>query len=279
MSNHGQKFDQAGSFKEICSRDNPFFKELKRMAQSGRERKKIGQTLLDGVHLIRAYEESLGPVETLVVSQAACQQPEIAALIEGREVLALAENLFRDIACVETPSGILAVVPIPASSTPDLTVDTVLLDGVQDPGNVGTLLRTAAAGGFRQVLLSSDCAGVWSPKVLRAGQGAHFALSLLEEADLAAFLKAYQGTAAITQLHDAVSLFDAPLQGAMAWVFGSEGQGVRPEVSAAAPLKVRIPMPGVAESLNVAAAAAVCLFETVRRRQLNSGGAINSAGR
>lgn len=265
--------------KIITSRDNPFFKELKRLCQSGRERQKSGKTLLDGAHLIRAYEEILGPVETLIVNESACLQPEIAALIAGREVMVLAENLFRDIAVVETPSGIMALVPIPVSPLPDAAVDTVLLDGVQDPGNVGTLLRTAAAAGFRQVLLSADCAGIWSPKVLRAGQGAHFALSLVEEANLAAFLNTYQGTAAVTQLHDAVSLFEAPLQGAIAWVFGSEGQGVRPEVAAVAPLKVRIPMPGVAESLNVAAAAAVCLFETVRRRQLNSGGAINSAGR
>jgi len=256
--------------KQITSRDNPFFKELKRLAQSGRERKKTGKALLDGTHLIRAYEEVLGPVEQLIVNEAACQQPEIAALIAGRAATVLAENLFRDIAVVETPSGIMALVPIPASPVPDFTVDSVLLDGVQDPGNVGTLLRTAAAAGFRQVLLSADCAGVWSPKVLRAGQGAHFALSIVEDADLPAFLKAYPGTAAVTQLQDAVSLFDAPLQGAMAWVFGSEGQGVRPEVAAAAPLKVKIPMPGVAESLNVAAAAAVCLFETVRQRQLNS---------
>lgn len=252
--------------KQISSRDNPFFKALKRLAQSGRERRKSGQTLLDGVHLIRAYEEVLGPVETLIVSQVTGQQPEIAALIAGREVMVLAENLFCDIASVETPSGIMAVVPIPASPVPDLAVDTVLLDGVQDPGNVGTLLRTAAAAGFRQVLLSGDCAGVWSPKVLRAGQGAHFALSMVEEADLAGFLKAYQGTAAVTQLHGAVSLFEAPLSGAMAWVFGAEGQGVRPEVAEAARLKIKIPMPGVAESLNVGAAAAVCLFETVRRR-------------
>ncbi len=253
--------------KHITSRDNPFFKELKRLAQSGRERQKTGKTLLDGAHLIRAYEESLGPVETLIVNESACLQPEIAALIEGREMMVLTENLFRDIACVETPSGIMALVPIPVSPAPNATVDTVLLDGVQDPGNVGTLLRTAAAAGFRQVLLSADCAGVWSPKVLRAGQGAHFALSLVEDADLAAFLNTYQGTAAVTQLHDAVSLFEAPLPEPMAWVFGSEGQGVRPEVSAAASLKVKIPMPGVAESLNVAAAAAVCLFETVRRRE------------
>ncbi|OQA34925.1 MAG: 23S rRNA (guanosine-2'-O-)-methyltransferase RlmB [Betaproteobacteria bacterium ADurb.Bin341] len=270
MSKHGQNNPPTASCKEIRSRDNPLFKGLKRLCQSARERQNTGKTLLDGAHLIRACEEASGPVEQLIVNESASQQPEIAALIAGRAATVLAENLFRDIACVETPSGIMAVVPIPASQAPDLAVDTVLLDGVQDPGNVGTLLRTAAAAGFRQVLLSADCAGVWSPKVLRAGQGAHFALSIVEDADLAAFLKAYPGTAAVTQLQDAVSLFDAPLQGPMAWVFGSEGQGVRPEVAAAAKLKIKIPMPGVAESLNVSAAAAVCLFETVRRRQLNS---------
>ena len=256
--------------KQISSRDNPFFKELKRLTQSGRERRKSGQALLDGAHLIRAYEEALGPVEMLIVDESACQQPEIAALIAGRDGLLLVENLFRDLATVETPSGIMALVPIPSSPKPDFAVDSVLLDGVQDPGNVGTLLRTAAAAGFRQVLLSVDCAAAWSPKVLRAGQGAHFSLSIVEDADLVAFLNAYRGTAAVTQLQNALSLYEAPLRGAMAWVFGSEGQGVRADVADAASLKIKVPMPGVAESLNVAAAAAVCLFETVRRRQLKT---------
>lgn len=255
--------------KRIASRDNAFFKHLKKLAQSARERANSGETLLDGAHLIRACRAAGRSPGTLVVDEAQQEAPEIAALLAesaASEVVLLPTALYRDAAVVETPSGIMAVLPLPPAASPDPFADAVLLDGVQDPGNVGTLLRTAAAAGFRQVLLSPDCAGVWSPRVLRAGQGAHFLLDLVEDADLPAFLQGYRGQAAVTSLRDAVSLYAADLRGPLAWVFGSEGQGVRPQVAAQAPLKITIPMPGAVESLNVGAAAAVCLFETVRQR-------------
>ena len=253
--------------KLIQSRDNPFFKRLKRLAESGRERRKTGQTLLDGVHLVEAWEAVHGPVETLVVADSAQQGGEIAAHVAGREVVVLADALIRDLGLVDTPSGLLAVVSMPPAPTlADAGADAVLLDGVQDPGNVGTLLRTAAAAGVRQVLLAPGCAAAWSPKVLRAGQGAHFVLAIHEEVDLAAFIAGYRGVAAVTCLEDATSLYAARWDGPLAWVFGAEGQGVRRELIALAGLRIRIPMPGAVESLNVAAAAAVCLFEALRRK-------------
>lgn len=253
--------------KLIQSRDNPFFKTLKRLAESGRERRKTGRTLLDGVHLIEAYEAVHGPVETLVVAESASAGGEIAAYVAGRDGVLLADVLMRDLGLVDTPSGLLAVVAMPATTAAvDREKDAILLDGVQDPGNVGTLLRTAAAAGVKQVLLSPGCASAWSPKVLRAGQGAHFVLAIHEDADLGAFMAEYAGTTAVTCLDGSTSLYDAKWNGPLAWVFGAEGQGVRPALIAAARLRVRIPMPGAVESLNVAAAAAVCLFEAVRRK-------------
>jgi RNA methyltransferase, TrmH family len=254
--------------KLIQSRDNPFFKSLKRLAESGRERRKNGQTLLDGVHLVEAYEVAFGLVETLIVAESALAGGgEVAGFVEGREPVVLADSLMRDIGLVDTPSGLLALVKMPQASVPvSRENDAILLDGVQDPGNVGTLLRTAAAAGIKQALLSPGCASAWSPKVLRAGQGAHFALAIHEDVDLTGFMADYGGTTAATCLDGATSLYAAKLHGPIAWVFGAEGQGVRPELSAAAGLRVKIPMPGAVESLNVAAAAAVCLFEMVRRR-------------
>lgn len=253
--------------KLIQSRDNAFFKQLKRLAESGRERRKAGQTLLDGVHLVEAYEKAIGPLETLVVAESALAGGEVATYVAGREIVVLADTLMRDLGLVDTPSGLLAVVAIPkANATVGLEQDAILLDGVQDPGNVGTLLRTAAAAGVRQALLSPGCAAAWSPKVVRAGQGAHFVLSIHEGADLAAFMTNYQGTSAVTCLVGAESLYAARLEGPIAWVFGAEGKGVSPELTAAADMRLCIPMPGVMESLNVAAAAAICLFELVRRR-------------
>lgn len=253
--------------KLIQSRDNAFFKSLKRLAESGRERRKTGQTLLDGVHLVEAYEAVFGSVETLLVTESALNGGEIAAFVENRETVVLADSLMRDLALVDTPSGLLAVVKMPiATVTVNRENDAILLDNVQDPGNVGTLLRTAAAAGIKQALLSPGCATAWSPKVLRAGQGAHFALAIHEDIDLAGFMAEYQGTTAVTTLDNATSLYEARWDGPLAWVFGAEGQGVRPELLAAARLRIRIPMPGAVESLNVAAAAAICLFEALRRK-------------
>ena len=253
--------------KLIQSRDNPFFKSLKRLAESGRERRKTGRTLLDGVHLVAAYEQACGPVETLIVGESARAGGEIATYVAGRETIVLADALLRDLGLVDTPSGLLAVAAMPTATVAvDPGTEADLLDGVQDPGNVGTLLRTAAAAGFRQALLSPGCASAWSPKVLRAGQGAHFALAIHEDVDLAAFMADYRGTTAVTCLDGATSLYEARWEGPLAWVFGAEGQGVRPELIGEARLKIRIPMPGAVESLNVGAAAAVCLFEAVRRR-------------
>lgn len=253
--------------KLIQSRENPYYKQLRKLAESGRERRKAGQTLLDGIHLVQAFEAAFGRLEKLVVAESALNAGEVADYVAGRETVVLADALMRDLGLVDTPSGLLAVAPIPAASEkrrPDL--DAILLDGVQDPGNLGTLLRTAAASGIRQAWLSPACASAWSPKVLRAGQGAHFALSIHEDVDLLAAVAEFSGTTAVTCLDGATSLYEARWNSPVAWVFGAEGQGVRRELIDAATLRIRIPMPGTVESLNVSAAAAVCLFEAVRRR-------------
>ncbi|NJD25506.1 MAG: RNA methyltransferase [Betaproteobacteria bacterium] len=223
--------------------------------------------LLDGVHLVEACEQAGGLVETLIVATSALDGGEIARFVAGREITIVADALMRELGLVESPSGLVAIAALPAPVAVDPQKDAILLDGVQDPGNVGTLLRTAAAAGVKQAILGPGCAAAWSPKVLRAGQGAHFVMNVVEDADLATFLADFRGTSVATTLGgDAGSLYAAELAGPLAWIFGSEGQGVRPELLAGASQRVHIPMPGAVESLNVAAAAAVCLFEMVRRR-------------
>lgn len=255
----------------ITSRDNPHFKAIKKLCHSGRERRKLGRIVLDGMHLIESYGARFGRPEEIVVSETGRQRSEIADYLssgaaEGAFVV-VRDDLFDELATVETPSGILAVVGQPQSLCGlDPRADAVLLDGVQDPGNLGSILRSAAAAGFRQVLLSSDCAQAWSPKVLRAAMGAHFQVDIHEQCDLPAFLGRYQGQSVATELDASTSLYSASLGRPVAWVFGSEGQGVRSHVASAVNYRVVIPMPGALESLNVAAAAAICLFETVRQR-------------
>lgn len=256
--------------KRIVSRDNPHFKALVRLAHTARERRKAERTLLDGVHLAQAAVDAGLPLRELLLSETGAARAEIATFAAVHATIPITvfgDALFAEISPVDTPSGLLAVVELsaPAAAARD-DVDCVLLDGVQDPGNLGSILRSAAAAGFRQILCSRDCAQAWSPRVLRAGMGAHFSLSIHEGCDLAAFLAGYRGLSVVTRLDASDDLYATPLPAPLAWIFGSEGQGVRAEVAAVAGLGVRIPMPGTAESLNVAAAAAVCLFESVRRR-------------
>jgi len=267
----------AADMKRISSRDNPHYRELKRLHASARERRRSARLLLDGLHLITAYQQRCGSPAELVVSDSGAGRREIidhlASCPPVMPVTQLPDALWAELALVDTPSGIMAVAAWPQPPTAiDLAADAVLLDGVQDPGNVGSILRSAAAAGFHQILLSADCAQAWSPKTLRAGMGAHFQLAIHEESDLPAFLANYHGLSIATAANAPAGLFATDLAPAVAWIFGSEGQGLRAAVLAATHLQVHIPMPGACESLNVAAAAAICLFETVRRRQRTADG-------
>ncbi len=256
--------------KHISSRDNSTFKLLRELAESARERRKQGRTVLDGMHLVEAYTQAVGLPELVAVSEQGWEQAEIRRYIDGRPGLAVtvfADGLFRELSPVATPTGILALVPVPAPRAPDLAGKScVVLDAVQDAGNVGSILRSAAAAGVTEVILGKGCAQGWSPKVLRAAMGAHFALHIHEHLPLEQALADYRGTIVTTRLEGGESIFEADLSGPIAWVFGNEGAGVAPEVQALAQRALHIPMSGRVESLNVAAAAAVCLFEERRQK-------------
>lgn len=258
--------------KELTSRNNPHFKALKKLALSGRERRKSGLALLDGIHLLIAHRQRLGCPEEIVVSERGRAQREISDFLAserpGVPVTLLTDELFAEVGTVDSPSGIMAIIKRPQNAHAiNQEIDTVILDGLQDAGNLGSILRSSAASGFRQILLSSDCAQAWSPKTLRSAMGAHFQLDIHENCDLVAFLGGYRGQAILTELSAETALYSLDLRRPVAWVFGHEGQGIRAEVAATISQSIRIPMPGETESLNVAAAAAICLFETVRQRR------------
>lgn len=255
--------------KYIQSRDNPQFKALLKLSNSARERRATRRALLDGAHLIEAYAASGGRVESLIASESGLQREEVARLYETTPAVSkvvLADRLFQDIAAVVTPSGILALIATPVyEDAPPPDQSCVLLEGIQDAGNVGSILRTAAAAGVRNVCLSKGCAFVWSAKVLRAGMGAHFGLKLYESASLADVAQCFKGEVVVTDLQAGRGLYELDLRGPVAWIFGNEGAGVTPALAASATTRIRIPMLGDTESLNVAAAAAVCLYEQVRQ--------------
>lgn len=264
-------------FRPVSSRDNPAFKALRALGDDARARRRACACLIDGVHLLEAALDAGWRVSRVAVCEDARSQTEIVALLqrlalapERPPCLLMPAALFRQLSPVDSPVGILAELALPDAQPASDSQDVVALAGVQDPGNLGSMLRTAAAAGVHQVWLSNGCVDPWSPKVLRAGMGAHFALNIEQGCDLAQRLAATRLPRRVTALAaDSVSLYALDLHSPQLWVFGAEGQGVPAELMALADSRVRIPMPGCAESLNVGAAAAVCLFEQVRQRQVS----------
>jgi TrmH family RNA methyltransferase len=255
--------------KTITSAANPRFRTLLLLLQSSRERRKAGLSLLDGTHLIRAYHENLGLPEYLVVSKTGLTNPEVVELLDRLgtvEVFALSDALFGSLSSVATPTGIIATIKTPRiQELPEDPGACVLLHEIQDPGNLGSILRTAAAAGIREIFLSPNSVQCWSPRVLRAGMGAHFMLSIFENVDLIEFIGNFQGKVVATSGKARNSVFSVNLTGRIGLLLGNEGNGLSRELLQAAHETCAIPMPGNAESLNVAAAAAILLFERVRQ--------------
>lgn len=258
--------------KAISSRDNPLYKELKQLATSSQARRKAGRSLLDGVHLCQAYLDQVGRPPFCVVSEGSLAHAEVGAIVEKCEVsrvqcISMPESLYQALSQVEHGVGLMFVVDTPTPVVPQaLTKSSVLLDGLQDPGNLGSILRSAAAAGIEQVYCSKGTVFSWSPKVLRAGMGAHFVLDIVENVDLADLIRSARIPVLATSSHAAQRIYDIDLKRPVAWLFGHEGQGVSRELLEMATETVSIPHLGQVESLNVAASAAVCFFEQVRQR-------------
>jgi len=248
----------------ITSRDNPLLAKLRKLARDAGAYRQAGAVWLDGEHLCSAAAQRGRRAVQAVVAESAWQRPALRELAARAERVAIVPDaLYASISALPSPTGLGYVLPLDAAPAIDPHAPTVVLDRVQDAGNVGSVLRSAAAFGVRQVLALEGTATLWSPKVLRAGMGAHFALALVEalqSADLAALAVPFVGTSS----HAAQVLGIAALPRPCAWIFSHEGQGIDAALLARCALVVRIPQPGGEESLNVAAAAAVCLYEAVR---------------
>lgn len=262
--------------KIISSRENPLYKELKHLATSSQARRKAGRTLLDGVHLCDTYLQHVGAPVLCVVSESSLGHPEVAAILEKCETaqtrcITLPDALYEALSQVEHGIGLLFVIDTPHSALPHtLNQSAVLLDNLQDPGNLGSILRSAAAAGIKDIFCSKGTAFSWSPKVLRAGMGAHFLLNIFENVELRTLLQASNITVLATSSHAQKRIYDVDLRQPVAWLFGHEGQGISQELLAQATCEVTIPHLGEIESLNVAASAAICFFEQVRQKSAES---------
>lgn len=256
---------QRGEPVHITSRDNALLVRLRRLAQDGAGYRRAGEVWIEGEHLCSALRARGAAAVQAVVCEDAWAHPEVRELAAWAPRIALVPAaLFKGFSGLESPAPLGFVIDTPAAPPLLPLAATVVLDRVQDPGNVGSILRSASAFGVAQVLALKGTVALWSPKVLRAGMGAHFGLRLLEGLEPEA-LAALRTPLVATSSHAGALLPAAPLPQPCAWVLGHEGQGVAEALLARCALQVRIPQPGGEESLNVAAAAAVCLYESARR--------------
>jgi TrmH family RNA methyltransferase len=257
----------------LRSRDNPRVKRWSRIARDARFRKKERRALLEGPHLVAALlEQGLAPLAVLVTENS-LSHAEIASLVVKTAVspCVLSESLFRVSVDAENPPSIASEIAIPDAERRQ-SLQSVFLEGVQDPGNVGAIIRSAAAFGAGQIVLDRGCADPWSPKVLRAGMGGHFRIALRQVEDLGIDLKSFPGKLVCAVPRGGVKLGDADLGGQIGWVFGAEGQGVSEPVQKMAGLRITISTAPATESLNVAAAAAICLHTAYERQISRRGG-------
>ncbi|MCW5623935.1 MAG: RNA methyltransferase [Burkholderiales bacterium] len=258
--------------KLLRSADNPIVKRIARLIDSPHARSNERSTVLEGSHLLSAWQDAdRPPPEMVLVRESDRQQPEIVRLIArtgSTPITVLADGVFGRLSAVAGSGGILAVVT-PQSTDAGTLVGSggfqLWLDGIQDPGNVGTLVRTAAAAGATGVVLGPGCADGWAPKTLRAGMGGQFVTPMATTSDLAGLVTRFPGRVLGAGAADGVSVFDVDLTQPTAVVLGSEGAGVSGAVAGRVHGWLRIPMAGAVESLNVAAAGAVISFERLRQ--------------
>ncbi|MEN9374501.1 MAG: hypothetical protein RIR79_2053 [Pseudomonadota bacterium] len=242
----------------VTSRDNPLLKELRKIAHDNIAYRKTGRVWAEGDHLcsavlLRGWKPAIAVFseENMPLTHAQYANAAIKSIV-------IPAALFREISGLESPAGMGFVLDLPSSTALNPTMPSVILDRVQDAGNVGSILRSAGAFGFKQIIALKGTAALWSPKVLRAGMGAHFGLQLHEGVALDA-LQALTMPLIVTSSHQGELIQALKPPYPCAWAFGHEGQGVGDELMARANLHARIGQPGGEESLNVAAAAAICL--------------------
>lgn len=257
------------SFKHITSRDNPIFKYQKKLAENARERRAEGKTLLDGVHLIESYVEAFGEPELIIIPEgkSSLEATQLMQHLEHVSTIMLPTLMFAELTPVVSSTGILALVKTPILNPPSSVEFALMLEDIQDPGNLGSMLRTALGAGVQAVYLSKGCTDAWSPKCLRGGQGAQFYLPMIEGVDLLQAMQNFAGETYATTM-DGESLYAQDLTQPSAFIIGNEGAGLSQKIINAASQQISIPMHKKLESLNAAAATAVCLFE--RARQLVS---------
>ncbi|MEO7337274.1 MAG: RNA methyltransferase [Caldimonas sp.] len=250
----------------ITSRENPLVARIRRLTGQADAYRKQGKVWLEGEHLCRAWIERHGGQDVQAVIDETSWHAGVLADVAGAcsAVAVVPASLMSAMSSLDTPTAIAFAVDWPGEGTVRPGRAAIVLDRLQDPGNVGTILRSAAAFGFGQVIALHGTAALWAPKVMRAAMGAHLGLNLVEGASLDA-LDALEMPLLGTSSHSMVDICSARLPWPCAWVVGNEGQGVAEALVDRCEQLLRIPQPGGEESLNVSIAASICMYESARR--------------
>ena len=256
--------------KKISSAQNPLVKKLVQLSKKQSFRNKQNLTIVEGVHLAGEWLKTFGSPD-ICVFLSSSKSIEVKQIVQkckdlNTEIIELEAKIYSKISPVIEGVGILFVVKIPENQCVDFCEDVIILDRIQDPGNFGTILRSAVGFGAKQIICSKGTVSAWSPKVLRSGMGAHFKLQILENQDLNEVISKVETPIFATSLQAKKSIYDDNFTTKTAWIFGNEGAGVSLELLSKVKNQVIIPQVGEIESLNVAMAVTVCLAEQARQR-------------
>lgn len=257
--------------KVISSAQNPQYKNIVRLMTKSSVRKKENLIILDGIHLAKEYLNFHHFPQICIISDGSENNSEISEIVNvctenDVQILKLTNDLFKKISSVSNEMSIIFLAKKP--ERPELRTDanTAILENIQDPGNLGTILRSASAAGVEQIICSENTVDIYSPKVLRAGMGAHFRLDILENQNLKKVIPELEIPVLATSLTAEKSIYDVDLAQNVAWIFGNEGAGLTEETQNLATQNVIIPQKNNVESLNVAMAATICFFEQMRQK-------------
>lgn len=251
----------------ITSSTNATIRHAYALLTNYRHRKKNAQTVIEGVHLLDAYLKQGLTANKIIVAESALSNPEIIPLLDPVDgnITTITDGLYKQIRTLGDGVDIMAIIDIPSAKLDTVTGDCLILDRLQDAGNIGTLLRTASAVGITTIITTPNTAHLWSPKVLRAGMGANFALSIFEQICYDEILQKVQTRLFATSSHTDKVIYHHNLKNPIAWVLGHEGQGVS-DVFLSNATPITLPQPNGQESLNVGVAGSVCFYEMLRQR-------------
>ncbi len=255
------------TIRNITSKSNPWVKQIRELAHDNTAYKEHRQVWIEGDHLCRSALTRGWDFEEIVLTEDKSQEVNFWRL-HSKQITIIPRQLMENLSTLASPSWIGGLVCLPEPSFLNPTIPTVVLDRLQDPGNMGSILRSAAAFGFLQVITTPQTGALWSSKVIRSAMGAHFGLNLFESLSIE-FILTLNMPVMVTSSHHGQALQELvtaqQIPTPCMWVMGHEGQGASPIWFEQAHTKVRIEQPGGEESLNVAAAAAICLYASSSR--------------